>query len=99
MVCPVLHIVSGIKIKLMPPATEHLGNNVFHNHALVNIQFIKKHRLIKLVIGKCLIHKGECNQQTGICHIAFLCGVVRAERQLDVGIGSIKAGVGYHCFI
>ena len=39
------------------------------------------------------------DQQSGVGHIAFLRGVIGAEREADVRIGSIKAGVDDHRLI
>ena len=49
MVFPVPTVGTGIEIQARPAVAEHLCDNVFHQHPLIDIQLIKKDRTIKLV--------------------------------------------------
>ena len=76
-----------------------LGHDIFHNHSFINIELVEQDCLVKLIIGEGSVHEGKGYEQSGISHKAFQRGVVRAERQVDAGIGGVEAGVDDHCLI
>ena len=92
-------VAAGVEVKPVPIAPEHMGHDVFHDHALVDVQPVKKDRPVQLVVGEGGIHKGQGHQQTGIRHVALLGGVVRAEGQPHAGVGGVEAGVDHHGLI
>ena len=83
----------------MSSRAEHLRNDVFGYHTLIDVQFVEKHRAIEVVFGIFSAHKRLRHKQTRICHIAFLRRMVGTQRKSDARVGRIKAGVDYHCLV
>ena len=46
MVFAVHTVAVGIEIQLVPVLPEHLGDDVLHDHALVDVQLVKQYGLI-----------------------------------------------------
>ena len=98
-VFPFLAIGTGIEIQSWPLVAKHLRDNVLHQHSLVDIQLIKEDCTIQFVVSVFLILEGVGHEQSCVCHIALLRGVVGAQRKSDMRVCCIETGIDNHCFM
>lgn len=72
MVLSVGGVASRVEKQFMSAAAEGLGNDVFHQHAFVDVHFVEEDGAVELVIQIIIVHERVGYQKTGVCHIAFL---------------------------
>ena len=73
-----LHTTGGVaagcvvvEIEFVTACSEHLGDDVFHDKAFVDFDFIKKQFFVDLLADDSIFIKKVADQQTGIGHITF----------------------------
>ena len=93
MIFAVFAVAAGIEIELVTVSPEHLRHDVFHEHPLVDIEFIKEDRFIQFAARRKAVQKRLRHEKPGVGKIAFLRRLILAQREPCARIGRVETGV------
>ena len=80
----------------MTGGREHLRDDVFHNHANVDLQLVEQELLIDFLRYQPFFIKSVADEKSGIAHVAFHGHAIHVELEADARFGGVEAEVGDH---
>ena len=59
------------KVERVPCRAEHLGHDVFHNHAFVDVHVVEKQSVVDALGGQFVFAEGVTDEQSSVRHVAL----------------------------
>ena len=89
-------VVMRVEIQGMAGACQHLGDEVFVEHALVDAEAVVHELFVCFSLFDFLFGERLTDEEPGIAHIAFHFRFVGVERQSDIRVAGHEAEVCHH---